>query len=49
MFCLMMGLVNAWDKFCAQSIPDVELLLFLSLPPGSRSKMNIFSVFEATK
>lgn len=42
MFCLMMGMVNAWDKFCAQSIPDVELLLFLSLPPGSHSKMSIF-------
>lgn len=44
MFCLMMDMVNARDQFCAQSIPDVKLLLFLSLPPGSHSKMNIFSI-----
>lgn len=27
-----MGMVNTWDKFYAQSVPDAKLLLFLSLP-----------------
>lgn len=29
----MMDMVNTWDEFCAQSILDVKLSLFLSLPP----------------
>lgn len=44
MFCEMMDTVNTLDEFCAQSIPHVKLLLFLSLPPRLTFQNYFFSV-----